>query len=47
MVALVGVPSGLGLLAVMVLELLVAVIQAYIFTFLTALFIGLATSPQH
>jgi F-type H+-transporting ATPase subunit a len=30
-----------------VLELLVAVIQAFIFTMLTALFIGLAVHPAH
>jgi len=29
------------------LELLVALIQAYIFTFLTCLFIGAAVSPEH
>ena len=34
-------------MAMMVLELLVAVIQAYVFTFLSAIFIGMAVNPQH
>jgi len=45
--ALVGLPAGVGVLTMMILELLIAVIQAYIFTFLSALFVGLATNPQH
>ena len=44
---LAGLPSGLGAVALMVLEVLVAVIQAYLFTFLSALFVGLAVNPQH
>ena len=43
----VGVPAGIGVLAVMGLELLVAVLQAYIFTFLSALFIGLTATEHH
>lgn len=46
-ILLVSLPAGFGLLLLDVLELLVAVLQAYIFTFLSALFIGLAASPQH
>jgi len=30
-----------------IMELLVAVLQAYIFTFLTALFLGLYVEPSH
>jgi len=37
---LVGIPSVLGAVGIMVLELFVAVLQAYLFTFLTTLFIG-------
>jgi F0F1-type ATP synthase membrane subunit a len=37
-----ALPAGLGTVALMLLELLVAVVQAYIFTFLSGLFIGLA-----
>ena len=41
-------PVSLGLaLFIMVLEVLVAFIQAYIFTLLTAIFIGLYVHPQH
>jgi F-type H+-transporting ATPase subunit a len=29
------------------LELLIAFLQAYIFTFLSAIFIGLAVNPEH
>jgi F-type H+-transporting ATPase subunit a len=43
----VSLPAGLGALAMLVLELLVAVIQAYVFTFLSAIFIGMAVNPQH
>jgi len=43
----VGVPASLGVVALMMLELAVALLQAYIFTFLSALFIGLAAGPQH
>jgi F0F1-type ATP synthase membrane subunit a len=47
MIPMVSLPAGAGVVALMFLELLVAVIQAYIFTFLSALFIGLATSEEH
>ena len=41
-------PVSLGLaLFIMVLEVLVAFIQAYIFTLLTAIFIGVYVHPQH
>ncbi len=43
----VGVASALGCLAISGLELLVALLQAYIFVFLTALFIGAAVAPEH
>jgi F-type H+-transporting ATPase subunit a len=43
----VSIPGGLGAMAMLVLELLVAVIQAYVFTFLSAIFIGMAVNPQH
>jgi F-type H+-transporting ATPase subunit a len=39
--------SVFGILALSLLELFVACLQAYIFTFLTALFMGMAISPQH
>ena len=42
--AVVGIASCVALNC---LELLVAVLQAYIFTFLTCLFIGSAVSPEH
>jgi F-type H+-transporting ATPase subunit a len=38
--------SVLGALALNFLELLVAFLQAYIFTFLSALFIGMAMHPH-
>jgi len=42
------IPVSLGLsLFIMVLELLVALIQAYIFTLLTAIFIGMYAHPAH
>lgn len=43
----VGLPAGVGVVLMTVMELLVAVLQAYIFTFLSALFIGLAVSGEH
>jgi F0F1-type ATP synthase membrane subunit a len=43
----VGVPLGLLNLAIQFLELFVAVLQAYIFTFLTTLFIASAVAPEH
>ena len=44
-----GVPAAsvLGVVALSMLELFVAFLQAYIFTFLTALFMGMALYPQH
>jgi F-type H+-transporting ATPase subunit a len=41
------VTSVLGILALSLLELFVGFLQAYIFVFLTALFMGLAMHPQH
>lgn len=42
------IPISLGLsLFIMLLELLVALIQAYIFTLLTAIFIGMYAHPAH
>ena len=42
------IPVSLGLaLFIMVLEVLVALIQAYIFTLLTAIFIGMYAHPAH
>jgi F-type H+-transporting ATPase subunit a len=41
------VASVLGVVALSLLELFVAFLQAYIFTFLTALFMGMALNPQH
>jgi F0F1-type ATP synthase membrane subunit a len=43
----VGIPAGLMNLAIQCLELFVAVLQAYIFTFLTTLFLASAVSPEH
>ena len=42
-----GLPAALGVAALMMLEALVAVVQAYIFTLLSAVFVGLATNPKH
>lgn len=39
--------SVVSLVALSILELFIAFLQAFIFTFLTALFIGLALHPQH
>src|SRR5207248_1154307 len=39
--------SILGVVALSLLELFVAFLQAFIFTFLTALFLGMAINPQH
>ena len=41
------ISSVLGIVALSLLELFVAFLQAYIFTFLTSLFMGMAMSPQH
>jgi len=43
----VTVSSVLGVVALSLLELFVAFLQAYIFTFLTALFMGMALHPAH
>ncbi|MGD8451145.1 MAG: F0F1 ATP synthase subunit A [Phycisphaerae bacterium] len=42
-----GVTSAAGCLALSCLELFVAVLQAYIFVFLTTLFISMAVAPEH
>lgn len=39
--------SVLGIVALSLLELFVAFLQAYIFTFLTSLFMGMALHPEH
>jgi F-type H+-transporting ATPase subunit a len=42
------IPISLALaLFIMVLEVLVAFIQAYIFTLLTSIFIGMSAHPAH
>jgi F-type H+-transporting ATPase subunit a len=43
----VSVASVLGVVALSLLELFVAFLQAYIFVFLTALFMGMALHPEH
>ena len=43
----VTVSSVLGQVALSLLELFVACLQAYIFTFLAALFMGMAMHPAH
>jgi F0F1-type ATP synthase membrane subunit a len=43
----VGLPLGIMHLLIQFLELFVAVLQAYIFTFLTTLFIASAVAPEH
>lgn len=43
----VSLPTALANVMLLMLDLIVAVIQAYIFTFLTALYIGLAMYPRH
>jgi F-type H+-transporting ATPase subunit a len=45
--ATVTVSSVFGILALSLLELFVAFLQAYIFTFLTSLFMGMAMHPAH
>ncbi|MCH2193824.1 F0F1 ATP synthase subunit A [Kordia sp.] len=42
-----GTPSMLLAIFIMILEFVVAFVQAYIFTFLTALFIGMAVEEAH
>ena len=44
---LIGIPAGAFMVAMTVLELFVGVLQAYIFTMLTALFIGMAVETHH
>src|SRR5262249_17288770 len=39
--------SVLGVVALSLLELFVAFLQAYVFTFLTALFLGMGLYPEH
>jgi F-type H+-transporting ATPase subunit a len=39
--------SIVGVVLLSLLELFVAVLQAYIFTFLSAMFIGASVHPQH
>ena len=43
----IAVPTLLGCTFLSLLELLVAFLQAYIFVFLTCMFIGAAVSPEH
>ncbi len=43
----IAVPTLLGAAAINVLELFVAFLQAYIFTFLTCMFIGASIHPEH
>jgi F0F1-type ATP synthase membrane subunit a len=43
----VGIPIGLFHLSIQLLELFVALLQAYIFTFLVTLFIASAVAPEH
>lgn len=43
----VGAMSTLGCLAINCLELFVAFLQAYIFVFLSTLFLGMAVAPEH
>jgi F-type H+-transporting ATPase subunit a len=45
--ATITIGSVLGVVALSLLELFVAFLQAYIFAFLTALFMGMALHPQH
>jgi F-type H+-transporting ATPase subunit a len=43
----VTIASVLGNTALCLLEILIAFLQAYVFTFLTALFMGMALNPEH
>jgi F-type H+-transporting ATPase subunit a len=43
----VSVASVLGVVALSLLELFVAFLQAYVFVFLTALFMGMSLHPEH
>jgi F0F1-type ATP synthase membrane subunit a len=42
-----GIVASLGAAALSLLELFVCFLQAYVFTFLTTLFIGASVSPEH
>ena len=42
-----GLPIGLAVIALMLLELLIAAIQAYVFAILASLYISLAANPRH
>ena len=44
---MVTVASVLGVVGLSLLELFVAFLQAYVFMFLTALFMGMALHPEH
>jgi F-type H+-transporting ATPase subunit a len=44
---LVAPSSVIGVILFSLLDLLVAVLQAFIFTFLSAIFIGMAVHPHH
>ena len=46
-IAYISVPSGLASMLLMGMELFTAIVQAYIFTFLTAIFMGMVIAPQH
>ena len=41
------VSSVAGIVALSLLELFIAFLQAFVFTFLTALFMGMALHPEH
>lgn len=43
----IGIPAGLMDIGIQALEIFVAVLQAYIFTFLTTLFLASAVAPEH
>ena len=43
----VTISSVLGVVALSLLELFVGFLQAYVFVFLTALFMGMALNPEH
>ena len=45
--ATISIASVVGIVTLSLLEIFVAFLQAYIFTFLTALFMGMALHPQH
>jgi F-type H+-transporting ATPase subunit a len=43
----IGLSAVLGATFISLLELFVAFLQAYIFTYLTTLFLGMAVHPEH